>query len=111
MVLVESVHENKRVVIQGEALRRRDGAQGKPIPPPREDMKASDNADLPTATASAARGTGAAPLGACAATLYTAESGQREWSTEYYEDKFKKRQAGSRGGSFNCLVSSRRWRW
>src|SRR4029077_7273056 len=38
MVLVDSVFEDQRVPIQGKAVRLRDGATGKPIPSPREEM-------------------------------------------------------------------------
>ncbi|MDQ2869413.1 MAG: alpha/beta hydrolase, partial [Acidobacteriota bacterium] len=35
MVLVDSVFEDQRVPMQGKAVRLREGATGKPIPPPR----------------------------------------------------------------------------
>jgi pimeloyl-ACP methyl ester carboxylesterase len=110
MVLVDSVHEGQRVAIQGKAVRLSDGAKGKPIPPPREDMRASDKPVLPAASAPDER-QALHPVyqrlprpeqelhrwAQVLPHLEDAESSQREWSTEYYANMVSNGQAGSLG--------------
>jgi len=101
MVLVDSVHEDQRVPIQGRVVRLRDGARGRPIPPPREALLPSDRPPVRTPTGGG-RQTSAppeldsvyAPLPASARRLRLwaqgrpemddAEESQREWSEESF---------------------------
>ena len=46
MVLVDSVFEDQRVPIAGKAVRLRESAHGRAIPPPREKMRPEDEAPL-----------------------------------------------------------------
>lgn len=110
MVLVDSAHEDQRVVIQGKAVRLRKGAKGKAIPPPREEMRESDRPAAPAK--------GAAPAPQELDPLYKvlppaeqkwrlwaqalpqteeAESDQRPWSDEYYARWHRTPQDGSLG--------------
>jgi len=118
MVLVESAEEGLRVPIQGKAVRLSDGAQGKPIPLPREEMRPSDR--LPPLPARP-------PASPTLEPLYTrlppaeqklhlwaqglpeieaAEDDQRQWSTEYFANWQHTPQAGSLG-SIPLIVMTR----
>jgi pimeloyl-ACP methyl ester carboxylesterase len=110
MVLVDSAQEDLRVAIQGKAVRLRDGAQGKKIPPPHEEMREGDRP--------ASRAAAVPPAEQSLDPLYQhlppaeqklhlwaqalpeldeAESDQREWSTEYFAAMHRTPQAGSLG--------------
>ena len=119
MVLVDSVHESQRVAIQGKAVRLSAEAKGKPIPPPREDMRESDKPSAPAAAAPVAQS--ALPslyqrLPCAEQELHRwaqalphlddAEASQREWSTEYYAKMLRASQAGSLG-AIPLIVLSR----
>jgi pimeloyl-ACP methyl ester carboxylesterase len=97
MVLVDSVFEDQRVPIRGKAVRLRDGAVGKPFPPPREAMT---DADRPARLENPRSGP-TQPLdpvfqrlppaerrlrvwAAALPALADAEDSQREWSTESF---------------------------
>ena len=97
MVLVDSVFEDQRVPIRGRAVRLRDGAVGKPFPPPREAMS---DADRPARLENPRSGP-TQPLdpvfqhlppnerrlrvwAAAQPALADAEDSQREWSTESF---------------------------
>jgi pimeloyl-ACP methyl ester carboxylesterase len=97
MILVDSVFEGQRVPIRGRAVRLRDGAVGKPFPPPREAMS---EADRPARLESPRSGP-SQPLdpvfqrlppkerrlrlwAAAQPALADAEDSQREWSTESF---------------------------
>ncbi len=118
MVLVDSVFENQRVAIQGKAVRLRDGATGKPVPPPGRDMKAramkaKDGPSHPVAGEEAARSATSSldPLyrrlppreqeyqvwAQSLPELGDAESSQREWSTEYFARLYANPSAGALG--------------
>jgi pimeloyl-ACP methyl ester carboxylesterase len=119
MVLVDSVQEDQRVAIQGKAVRLRDGAQGKSIPPPREEMTEADKPPLRAATAPPAQQT-LAPLyqhlppaeqtlqlwAQALPQIDGAENDQREWSTEYFAMLHRTPQAGSLG-SIPLIVLTR----
>jgi pimeloyl-ACP methyl ester carboxylesterase len=119
MVLVDSVQEDQRVTIQGKAVRLRDGAKGKSIPPPHEEMREADRPPVRAATAPPAP----QPLGPLyqhlppaeqALQLWAqalpqiddAENDQREWSTEYFATLHRTPQAGSLG-SIPLIVLTR----
>jgi pimeloyl-ACP methyl ester carboxylesterase len=97
MVLVDSVFEDQRVPIRGRAVRLRDGAVGKPFPPPREAMSDADRSArlenprsgpsrpldpvferLPPAERQLRLWAAAQPA------LADAEDSQREWSAESF---------------------------
>ncbi len=110
MVLVDSVQEDQRVPIRGKAVRLRDGATGKRIPPPHEPMRESDR---PAVAAVAVPNTPPSldPLyqrlpqheqrlqfwAQAQPQLDEAENSQREWSTEYFALMHRAPQAGSLG--------------
>jgi pimeloyl-ACP methyl ester carboxylesterase len=110
MVLVDSVHEDQRVIIQGKAVRLSDGAKGRKIPTPREKMTESDKPALPAAPAPGEQPS-LDPLyqrlpaaqqklrlwAQALPQLDDAEDSQREWSTEYYANLRREPQAGSLG--------------
>jgi pimeloyl-ACP methyl ester carboxylesterase len=120
LVLVDSVQEDQRVVIQGKAVRLRDGAKGMIIPEPRETMRQQDRpppaADPPKPRATAALDPlyrrlplSSQKLRVWAETLPAtedAEASQREWSTEYYAKWHETDQEGSLG-SLPLIVLSR----
>jgi pimeloyl-ACP methyl ester carboxylesterase len=110
MVLVDSVQEDQRVVIQGKAVRLSDGAKGRKIPTPREKMTESDKPALPAASAPGGQSS-LDPLyqrlpqaqqklrlwAQSLPQLNDAEDSQREWSTEYFANLRREPQAGSLG--------------
>jgi hypothetical protein len=110
MVLVDSVQEDQRVAIQGKAVRLRDGAQGKSIPPPHEEMTEADKPPIRAATAPSAQ----QPLdplyqhlppaeqklqlwAQALPQIDDAENDQRAWSTEYFATMHRTPQAGTLG--------------
>jgi pimeloyl-ACP methyl ester carboxylesterase len=125
LVLVDSVYEDQRVPIAGRAVRLRDGARGRAIPPPREYLTAGDR---PTpGTAVAAEAAPEPPPGGTLDPVYAplpedarrlrlwaqslieldrAEASQREWSSETFAAWHA---AGSDGtlGSIPVAVLSR----
>jgi pimeloyl-ACP methyl ester carboxylesterase len=110
MILVDSVQEDQRVVIQGKAVRLSDGAKGRKIPIPREKMTESDKPRLPAASGPAEPPT-LDPLyqklppaqqkmrlwAQALPQLNDAEDSQRDWSTEYFANLRREPQAGSLG--------------
>jgi pimeloyl-ACP methyl ester carboxylesterase len=120
MVLVDSVHEDQRVPIQGKAVRLRDGAKGMIVPEPRETMRAQDRP--PPAADPPAKGSVAEldalyrrlPLSSQKMRLWAetlpatedTEASQREWSTEYFAKWHETDQEGSLG-ALPLLVLSR----
>jgi pimeloyl-ACP methyl ester carboxylesterase len=98
LVLVDSVHEDQRVAIGGRAVRLRDGARGRTIPEPREELRPGEGPDrrgLPHPSAAERELDPVyAPLPArirrlrlwaqTSPDLEEAEASQREWSTEYF---------------------------
>ena len=113
MVLVDSVFENQRVPIQGKAVRLREGATGKPIPPPRLEMRAGDRTShLPSPNPRAAeapapldplyrrlpeREQGFQAWAQSLPELARAENSQREWSTEYFARMYSAPSDGALG--------------
>jgi pimeloyl-ACP methyl ester carboxylesterase len=107
MVLVDSVQEDQRVIIRGKAVRLRDGAKGKSIPAPREELRESDRpavrppaaqqrldplySKLPRAEQELRLWAQGQPH------LEDAEGDQREWSTEYFARMHRTPQEGSLG--------------
>jgi hypothetical protein len=110
MVLVDSAHEDQRVVIQGKAVRLSDGAKGRKIPPPREKMTESDKPRLPAGSGQTEQ-PALEPIyqklppaqqrmrlwAQVLPQLDDAEDSQREWSTEYFAKWCREPQAGSLG--------------
>jgi pimeloyl-ACP methyl ester carboxylesterase len=110
MVLVDSVQEDQRVAIQGKAVRLSDGARGKSIPPPHEEMREADKPAVPTAAAPPEHQS-LDPLyqhlppveqklrlwAQALPQIDEAENDQREWSTEYFAAMHRTPQAGSLG--------------
>jgi pimeloyl-ACP methyl ester carboxylesterase len=110
MVLVDAAHEDQRVIIQGRAVKLSDGAKGKKIPAPRENMTESDKPVVARMPAS-----GQLPLlnplyqrlpraeqrlrlwAQALPYIDDAEDSQREWSTEYFANWHRTPQAGSLG--------------
>jgi pimeloyl-ACP methyl ester carboxylesterase len=111
LVLVDASFEGQRVGIGGKAtMRLGDGAKGRSIPPPREEMKESDRA---------ARHANTAPpqpealdsmykvlppeqqklqvWAQALAEIEDAENSQREWSGEYFAKMLATPQAGTLG--------------
>ena len=110
MVLVDSVFEDQRVPIRVKAVRLRDGAVGKPFPPPREAMTDGDRPArlerLPSGPSPPLDPVfqrlppGERRLRVWAAALPAlpdAEDSQREWSTESFARMQAARQAGILG--------------
>jgi pimeloyl-ACP methyl ester carboxylesterase len=108
MVLVDAAHEDQRYTYKGKAILLRNGARGKAIPAPHEQMRDSDIITvtrpnkiqepllplyrlLPTAQQELQRWAGS--LGA----LGPAEDSQREWSPESLLEMHNSRQTGSLG--------------
>jgi pimeloyl-ACP methyl ester carboxylesterase len=110
MVLVDAAHEDLRVAIQGKAVRLSDGAKGRSIPPPREELRASDR-PAPSGAAVPPTQQSLDPLyqrlppaeqqlqlwAQALPELEAAENDQREWSTEYFARWHRTPQAGSLG--------------
>src|SRR5262249_40064745 len=108
MVLVDAAHEDQRVIIQGKAVKLSDGAKGKKIPAPRENMTDSDK---PVVAPASAQPPSLDPLyqrlpraeqkfrlwAQSLPYLDDAEDSQREWSTEYFANWHRTPQAGSLG--------------
>lgn len=110
MVLVDAAFEGQRVGIGGKAMMRLgDGAKGKSIPPPHEDMKESDKPVKVNTTPQAQQ-----PLDPMYNVLSPvekklqlwaqslpeiedAENSQREWSGEYFANWLATPQAGKLG--------------
>jgi pimeloyl-ACP methyl ester carboxylesterase len=109
IVLVDSVHEDERVVIQGKAVRLRASAQGRSIPPPREYLLRAEQDQ---------RGRVAAPSAAAVEPpvdrlpaalqqlhlwaeaqpqLEEAQGSERDWSPEYFARWAAAPQEGSLG--------------
>jgi pimeloyl-ACP methyl ester carboxylesterase len=111
MVLVDASFEGQRVGIGGKAMMRLgDGAKGRSIPPPHEDMKESDKPVVPANTTPQAQ----QPLDRMYSVLPPdeqklqlwaqslpeiddAENSQREWSGEYFAKWLATPQAGTLG--------------
>jgi pimeloyl-ACP methyl ester carboxylesterase len=108
MVLVDIVHEDQRISMGPKAARVRDFAQGRPIPPPHEQMLPSDRREaappggplekmgppydrLPAEQQRAHEWASALP------SLEDAENSQREWSSESMALMHAKPQDGSLG--------------
>jgi pimeloyl-ACP methyl ester carboxylesterase len=108
MVLVDIVHEDQRIPMGPKAGRVRDFAQGRPIPPPHEQMLPSDRREpappnrppekigppydrLPAEQQRAHEWASALP------SLEEAENSQREWSSESMALMHAKPQDGSLG--------------
>jgi pimeloyl-ACP methyl ester carboxylesterase len=114
MVLVDSVFEDQRVIIQGKAVRLRGGATGKPAPPARETMTEADRPALPHDAGTAVPPPNARKLDPLYERLPAeeqrmqlwaqalpgiddAENSQREWSTESLAAMHAAPQAGTLG--------------
>lgn len=110
-VLVDASFEGQRVGIGGKkTMRLGDGAQGKPIPAPHEEMKSSDKPATP-AGAGAPSGQPLDPMykvlpeadrkmqlwAQALPAIEGAESSQREWSGEYFARWLAAPQAGLLG--------------
>ena len=93
LVLVDTVHEDQRIVIGQKAVRLRASARGRPIPPPRLKANASD---LRAVAAVPSEGSVEPPLNQLSPenqtrylwaiaqpTQEAAEESQRDWSGEY----------------------------
>ncbi|MEP6767282.1 MAG: alpha/beta hydrolase [Acidobacteriota bacterium] len=116
MVLVDSVFEDQRVTIQGKAVRLREGATGKPIPPPRRGP--GESAPPPRVETGPPpaldplyrrlpeREQGFQMWAQSLPGLQQAENSQREWSSEYFE---RMHAAPSRGtlGAIPLIVLTR----
>lgn len=109
MVLVDSIHEDQRIEIQGKAVRLRESAKGKQVPAPRENMLPLDKPDPPPLPAGLPT-TVEPPFDRLPAkeqqlflwasflpVTQDAENSQREWSVEYFALWHAKSQAGSLG--------------
>jgi pimeloyl-ACP methyl ester carboxylesterase len=112
MVLVDSVFEDQRVPIGGKAVRLRESARGRAIPPPREKMRAGDEPPLSESPAPAGRGAAALdppytllPPAERRLRLWAqslpgldrAEDSQRDWSDESLARMHASPQDGSLG--------------
>ena len=110
MVLVDSAHESGRYLFRGKAIPLRDGATGKAIPPPHEDMKESDQPALKSFGPSPSRNS-LDPLyqhlppheqelqlwAQALPGIQDAENSQHEWSPEYLQEMYDAPQDGSLG--------------
>lgn len=111
MVLVDAAFEGQRVGIGGKAMMRLgDGAKGRSIPPPREDMKDADRPVAQKKTSPQAQPS-LDPMynvlppseqklqlwAQSLAEIEDAEDSQREWSGEYYAKWLATPQAGTLG--------------
>jgi len=110
MIFVDAAQEDSRYTFRGKAILMRSGAQGRPIPPPRENMLDSDK---PTTSQPAPQQTQVPldslydPLPATEKRLQVwaqslpglgdAEDSQREWSPEYLQKWHDTPQAGILG--------------
>lgn len=112
MVQVDASFEGQRVGIGGKRmLRLGEGAQGRTIPPPREEIKKSDKPDVPASTTLEAEHSldplyKALPPAVQKMQVWAqsfpeiedAENSQREWSGEYFAKWLATPQTGSLGG-------------
>jgi pimeloyl-ACP methyl ester carboxylesterase len=108
MVLVDAAEEETRVVIPGKALRLRDEAKDRRIPPPHEDMRPGDR---PAVAAAPPGRQGLEPLYRALPRpeqrwhvwaqglpeLQDAEDDQRAWSVEYLARMHRRPQQGTLG--------------
>ena len=109
IVLVDSVHEDERVVVQGKAVRLRASAQGRSIPSPREYLLRAEQA--PRAPVAASTSAVVEPpvdrLPAHLQSLHLwaqaqprleeAQGSERDWSPEYFARWAATPQEGSLG--------------
>ena len=110
MIFVDAAQEDSRYTFRGKAILMRSGAQGRPIPPPRENMLDSDK----LATTQPALQQTQGPLDSLYDPLPVtekrlriwaqslpglddAENSQREWSPEYLQKWHDTPQAGNLG--------------
>lgn len=119
MVLAESVSEEQRVTISKKAVRLRDGAKGKQIPKPHEEMLPSDRSAVSIEPAASTMSTVDPPFDRLPLeiqklhlwadsqpALNDAENSEREWSPEYFAQWHAKSQAGTLG-SIPLIVLTR----
>ena len=111
IVLVDAAYEGMRVGVGGKVtIRLGEGAKGRDIPPPHEDMKDSDRPpshpssgpqpDQPLDSLYKILPPGAQKMHLWAQNLLeiaAAENSQREWSVEYYAKQLATHQAGTLG--------------
>jgi pimeloyl-ACP methyl ester carboxylesterase len=109
MVFVDAASEKQRYTMQKKAISLRDGATGKAIPEPREEMLASDRpkplASLPPAAATVDAPFDRLPVeiqklhmwADSQPAMYDAEESERTWSPEYFKHWYETSQAGSLG--------------
>jgi len=109
IVFVDSASEEQRYTMQHKAIRLRDGATGKAIPEPREQMLASDQ-PKPLASLPPAETTIDPPFDRLPPeiqklqmwadsqpAMYNAEESERTWSPEYFKHWYETPQASSLG--------------
>jgi pimeloyl-ACP methyl ester carboxylesterase len=109
IVFVDAASEEQRYTMQHRAIRLRDGATGKAIPPPREQMLASDQPKLP-ASPSPTETTIEPPFDRLPLevqklhmwadtqpTMSDAEESERTWSPEYFKHWYETPQGSSLG--------------
>ena len=109
VVLVDSAQEDQRVVIQGQAVRLRASASGKPIPAAREDLRRAEQTRRPPVAAEASAIVeppldrlppeiqGLHLWAAAQPELEDAQGSEREWSPEYFARWAATPQEGSLG--------------
>lgn len=110
IIFVDAASEEQRFTMQHRAIRLRDGATGKEIPAPREQMRASDQPKRPASSPPAETAI-EAPFDRLPpeiqklhfwadiqAAMYDAEESERTWSPEYFRQWYETPQAGSLGG-------------
>jgi len=109
IVFVDAASEEQRYTMQKKAILLRDGATGKPIPEPREQMLASDQPKLlasspppettvdppfdrlPPAIQKLRMWADSQPA------MYDAQESERTWSPEYFKNWYETPQTGSLG--------------
>jgi pimeloyl-ACP methyl ester carboxylesterase len=111
MVLVDTVHEEQRIIMGGKHVARiRDGAKGTPIPPPHANMVASDRPNVPPWPKIAPDAKVDEPFdklpvkyqrlqlwAEASPALDDAENSQKQWSGEYLAKWHASSQEGSLG--------------
>ena len=110
IVFVDAVNEDQRYTFRGKAILIRSGAQGKTIPPPHEDMRASDKPSTPVAS-DPQQAQALDPMynvlpsteqklqlwAQARPEMENAENSQREWSPESLAKWHAQSQAGTLG--------------